>query len=173
MVNYFYYLRHRPDPDTGILKVILHHRGIWPKTIHHVISQKDLDRFRWNFLERLVVRRGQIYWSLMKIRIWIQSFFLCHSSPLSDRAKIDMSRDISKSCGRIMRKFGVWIGYVTRTSRLDLGSGLDVNRPFSGIQNVNCSARWRLSTECSSSLRMWSDLVIFSFIIWVLFWGFN
>ena len=56
--------------------------------------------------------------------------FFSDSSQLRDGAKNHMQHDIAKRCRRIMTKLGGRVGYVTRTSRLDFGSGPEANPAY-------------------------------------------
>ena len=69
-------------------------------TIYSMISQKVVDGFRRNLVDRLGVSQRRIDSILVKIRIWIwirELFnFQSDSSPLSNGAKNDVSNTISK-----------------------------------------------------------------------------
>ena len=115
-----------PDPTTRILKLILHHWEIGPKTICSTTSQIVADGFGRNLVDTLGARQGRID-SILMIRIRIQLLeFLSDSSPLRDWAKQpNIQHDISKSCGRIRMKFGEQVGWVIRMNWLDFGEDPD------------------------------------------------
>ena len=115
-----------PDPDLRIFEVILHHWEIGPQTFYSMISQKVLDGFTWNLMDRLGVWQGRIDSILMKIQIRIRIWKLFKWFFTIERwsQKLCIAWDLKKlwtSCDKT--RWMSWFGDKNKPIRFWLKSG--------------------------------------------------